>query len=98
MPSGKRIRHQRAAHHDLFDIWRYSRLTWGADQADHYLAEIDRAMQAIALGELVGVPHEYRYRKRRVGAHVVYYRENDREIVIVRVLHSRMDVSRHLAE
>lgn len=96
MPADKRIRHQRAAHRDLLDIWQYTRRTWNEDQADSYLIEIDRAIRGIAAGELIGTPHEYQYRKRRVKAHVIFYRENDSEIVIIRVLHVRMDVARHL--
>ena len=98
MPTAKRLRHQSAAHRDLLDIWRYTSRTWDAEQADAYLTEIDRIMHAIAAGEIVGAHHEYAYRKRRVGAHVIFYRENDREVVIVRVLHSRMDAGRHLPE
>lgn len=96
MPFGKRIRHQQAAHRDLLDIWQYTRRTWNEDQADSYLTEIDHVIREIAAGKLIGTPHEYRYRKRRVKAHVIFYRENDREVVVIRVLHVRMNVARHL--
>ena len=94
--AAKRLRHQQAAHRDLLDIWSYTSRAWDVEQADTYLTDIDQAMQEIAAGELIGSPHENFYRKRRVGAHVIFYREDDREVVIVRVLHVRMDSRHHL--
>jgi toxin ParE1/3/4 len=32
----------------------------------------------------------------RSGSHVIYYRKSDIDIDIIRILHQRMDVSRHL--
>jgi plasmid stabilization system protein ParE len=34
--------------------------------------------------------------KYAVGSHLVFYRETGHDIVIVRILHQRMDVERHL--
>ena len=36
------------------------------------------------------------YFKTPVGAHVIYYRQASDAIEVVRVLHGRMDVNRHL--
>jgi toxin ParE1/3/4 len=98
MAAAKRLRHQVAAHRDLLDIWSYTRATWSEEQADAYLAEIDATFHGLCTGELAGTRHAYRLLKRRVRSHVIYYRDNGREIVVVRVLHGRMDAPRHLRE
>jgi toxin ParE1/3/4 len=36
------------------------------------------------------------YRKYLVGSHVLFYRVTNTDVVVVRILHQRMDVERHL--
>lgn len=38
------------------------------------------------------------YRKYHIGRHLIFYREADEGIVIIRILHDRMDVEAHFDE
>ena len=96
MATAKRLRHQRAARADLLEIWDYSKQVWGRKQADSYLTKIDLALRNIASGRARGSSYKGRYLKRRIDAHVIFYSETAKEIVIVRVLHGHMDFDRHL--
>jgi toxin ParE1/3/4 len=87
-----------AAEADLSHIWDYSAEVWGPDQADHYLDEIQMACKALATGRRQGRVVDVRpvYLKLAVASHVIFYREEDSRLLIIRVLHGRMDIDRHL--
>ncbi len=88
-----------AALADLGDIWDYTAEHWGVEQADHYVGDIRKACEGLAGGTRISRPVTVRagYRKSLVGSHTLFFKTNERdEIVIVRVLHQRMDVERHL--
>ncbi|MBT7215104.1 MAG: type II toxin-antitoxin system RelE/ParE family toxin [Verrucomicrobia bacterium] len=84
---------------DLEAIWRYTVDTWGDAQAERYVRLINESFRQIAdnpsLGRSCDVIREG-YRKRSVGRHVIFYRTIDGDVVVVRILHDRMDVDRHL--
>lgn len=83
---------------DLEDIWRYTVRVWSVAQAERYHGEIVAAFEGVAKGERLGRLADIRegYFKYLIGAHVIFYRAEGDGIDIVRVLHQRMDVSRHL--
>ncbi|MFT4184560.1 MAG: type II toxin-antitoxin system RelE/ParE family toxin [Rhizobium sp.] len=56
------------------------------------------AFEGLASGLKIGCSADIRegYFKYLVGFHVIYYRQQDMEIAIIRILHQRMDVSLHL--
>lgn len=86
------------ARKDLTDIRRFSVKRWGRDVAKRYLADLQDAARTIADNPDRTKPFRGPYRLFRVRSHVLVSRnddDNDR-IVIVRVLHSAMDVIRHL--
>ena len=84
---------------DLEEIWRYTVDTWGEAQAERYVRLINESFRQIAdnpsLGRSCDVICEG-YRKRSVGRHVIFYRTIDGDVEVVRILHDRMDVDRHL--
>lgn len=87
------------AEHDLEDIWLYSYRTWSKDQADRYHAGLIAAITGLAAGDKTGRDaSDLRdgYRKFSVGRHVLFYRECDEHIAVIRILHQSMDVSLHL--
>ena len=86
------------ARHDLEEIWRYTAIRWSPKQADRYTRDIIDAAEGLASGALAGQPVDVRdgYQKRRSGSHVIYYRFTDETLDVIRILHGRMDVSRHL--
>ncbi|MFC9363759.1 type II toxin-antitoxin system RelE/ParE family toxin [Rhodococcus sp. NPDC057014] len=89
-----------AAQADLEDIWDYTADRWDVDQAEEYLRELQRGIERAAANPLVGRPcDEIRtgYRTLAVGAHMLFYRVTaEGDVDVVRVLHQRMDVDRHL--
>lgn len=83
---------------DLEEIWTYTASNWSPDQADRYHASIIETFEGLASGRKTGVPATVRagYLKCPVGAHLVFYRIDEAGLVVVRVLHQRMDIGRHL--
>lgn len=80
-----------AAQADLEQIWDYTRHRWGVDQAEEYLRELQRAIERAAANPHIG------YRKLAAGSHTLFYRVTAEAVIdVVRVLHQRMDVDRHL--
>lgn len=89
-----------AAQADLEQIWDYACDRWGADQAERYLRELQHGIERAAVNPRIGrACDEVRpgYRKLPAGSHVLFYRVTADEVVdVVRVLHRRMDIDRHL--
>lgn len=87
-----------AAISDLNGIWDYTAEEWGPDQADQYTDDIQDTCRSLAQGEKRGRTVDVRdgYLKYAVGRHFVLFRMSGAEIVVVRILHQSMDVSRHL--
>ena len=87
-----------AAEADIDAIWDYSADNWGPDQADRYTDEIRDACQALATGDTRGRPADVRpgYGKLSTGSHMIYFRDHGGRLEIIRVLHGRQDVERHL--
>lgn len=89
-----------AAQADLDQIWDYTSDRWGPNQAEQYLREIQRAIERAAANPHIGQAcDEVRpgYRKLSAGSHLLFYRIATGDVVdIVRILHQRMDVDRHL--
>lgn len=84
---------------DLEDIWRYTLENWSANQADRYIGELIEAFEDLAAGRRSGrSAQDIRdgYFKQLVGSHMIYFRRRDEGIDVIRILHGRMDVARHL--
>ncbi|MFP6559929.1 type II toxin-antitoxin system RelE/ParE family toxin [Paraburkholderia sp. B3] len=83
---------------DLEDIWRYTFTQWSSGQANRYHRDLVATMEALAHGDKIGRACAVRdgYWRYAVGSHVVFYRETDRTLDVIRILHQRMDVERHL--
>jgi toxin ParE1/3/4 len=89
----------RLAERDLDDIWDYTAERWSTDQAEDYVGRMRTAVEILAADPARGRPCDdirQGYRKYRVGSHMIFYRIRGGRIVIVRILHQRMDFQRHL--
>jgi toxin ParE1/3/4 len=87
------------AEHDLEAIWRYSAQEWGIDQADRYIDTLVKAFDWLKAAPRTAPACDHirqGYRRRAVGRHMIYFRITTYGIVIVRILHDRMDIGRHL--
>jgi toxin ParE1/3/4 len=89
-----------AAQADLEEIGDHTAQRWDVDQADEYLRGLQHAIERAVANPRVGHGcDEIRpgYRKLAAGSHTLYHRLSAEGIVdVVRVLHQRMDVDRHL--
>ncbi|MCR5562887.1 MAG: type II toxin-antitoxin system RelE/ParE family toxin [Desulfovibrio sp.] len=85
---------------DLEEIWQYTFRHWSLEQADAYVRRIVAAIAGLARGDAVGLRTDVRpeYWKYHVGLHVVYFRQSETFLDVIRILHGRMDVERHLIE
>jgi toxin ParE1/3/4 len=83
----------------LHEIQRYTRETWGAAQAKTYLLELMTSFTKLAkqpkIGRLRG-DLGLELRSYVASHHLVFYRQAQRGIDIVRVLHSNMDVPQQI--
>jgi toxin ParE1/3/4 len=89
----------RSAQRDIEKIWDYTEQRWGTDQAETYTRDLEAQIAALARRPAMGRPGpeiRQRYYKCRSGSHFVFYRLIADGINVVRILHERMDVARHL--
>jgi toxin ParE1/3/4 len=87
------------ARRDLDEIWAYTQRHWGIDQAEIYLRQIGRHVEMVAARPMMGrACPEIRagYFQYPSGSHVLFYRLTEGGIDVVRILHERMDVGRHV--
>lgn len=87
-----------AADVDLEQIARYTEKRWGYAQAEAYLLTFEAAFMNLAVYPDTGRPVLERagYFRIESGSHVVFYRKQATGVLIVRVLHQRMEPRRHL--
>ena len=88
------LRYSRRATLDLRDIADYSEATWGREQAARYLAETDRQCRRVADTPDIGGSAHFLgsgVRQTNAGSHVAYYRRSEDGVLILRILHARMD-------
>ncbi len=94
-----RFRLTPAAQRDLSAIWDFAQERWDATQAERYIAEIRAAIERVAHDPLRGrACDEIRqgYRRYGIGSHLLFYVESAEGVDVVRILHQRMDPTRHL--
>jgi len=87
------------ARQDFRDIFRYTAREWSLDQANAYLAELRRAIEGLATGQTRSRPLAEDipgFEKSLVRSHLIVHRRFEDRIEVVRVLHARMDVDRHI--
>jgi toxin ParE1/3/4 len=82
---------------DIEDIWEYSFERFGLDKAEAYLRGIQHAAMTVTEELRRGLEcDEIRsgYRKFSVGSHVLFFRASATRVVIVRILHERINFDR----
>ena len=84
---------------DLEEIWLYTFEEWSEEQADVYYDELIDGIEKLIDHPDLGQSRDAirsGYRSLQVNHHVVYYRQDEDDILIIRVLHERMLPSKHL--
>jgi toxin ParE1/3/4 len=95
----RRLEFTSRARRDIEEIWEDSFERFGLDRAEAYLRGIQRAAMTVMEDPRRGLAcDEIRsgYRKFSVGSHILFFRESAIRVVIVRILHARMDFDQHL--
>ena len=95
----KRLHLRPQARRDLHSIRQYTRATWGIVQTKSYLRAIERAFIRIAENPEIGQSYSSEtqtYRRMRAGLHVIFFRVISDAVLIVRVLHEKMNFDDHL--
>ncbi len=97
----KPISFTRAAQADLENIYDYTLANWGRAQADSYLGQIEDHINRMNENKAF-LRHFKEWRedglRTLVGRHWVFLIENSESYIIVRVLHNKSDVLRHLED
>ncbi|MFL0690817.1 MAG: type II toxin-antitoxin system RelE/ParE family toxin [Agrobacterium albertimagni] len=87
------------ARRDLEGIWRYSWERWSKDQADRYYMAIIEAFEDLEAGRKAGRPlaiAKRGYLSLACGSHFIIYAQRKQTVEIIRILHQRMNIGRHL--
>lgn len=82
------------ANDDLGQIGDYTLREWGAAQKRKYLGNIRNAFRTLRDTPGMGAPRDdidVGLRALPVQRHIIFYRETENEVLIVRVLHASID-------
>lgn len=88
-----------AAELDLDDIWDYSAENWSPRQAERYICMIQDTITGLTDGSQPSQTASHiraGYRRAWVGMHVLFFKESDEVVDVIRILHQRMDPTLHL--
>jgi len=97
----RKVRLTPAARRDLADIRRYTREIWGNAQMRRYMEGMGGHFSRIASGDAMlrsTAEGQADYRFTRYGSHFIFLLISEHAVSIIRVLHVRSDVVRHLGE
>ena len=84
---------------DVENIYEYTFVSWGIKQAEKYVDELNDAMIALCKKTELGSLYYFKsgnFRKMNVNRHILFYRRTEKELIVVRILHERMDLTMHL--
>lgn len=88
-----------AAVRELSYIWAYAEERWDVRQAETYVSEIRAAIERIAESPDRGRACDdirQGYRRYAIGSHLIFYVVQPHSVDVARILHQRMDPTRHL--
>jgi toxin ParE1/3/4 len=86
-------RFSRLARLDLMEIGDYTLDHWGADQAIRYIDGLENCFRLIAANLEIGRKCDRLrkgYRRLEHQKHVIFYRGDKKDVLIVRILHQRV--------
>jgi toxin ParE1/3/4 len=95
----KRLVLTEIARADLASIRRYSTRTWGRDQTTQYMDALRDTMKGLVRGTVVTCARaDLRpgIQMATSGRHCIFFEADESRVLVVRVLHDRMDYRRQL--
>ena len=98
-----KIKFTKKAKIDLEEIWEYTYEAWSELQADKYYNELIEKCQELQKDFEQGKDYSRLYENLKgykINRHIIFYRLMDKGkiIEIVRILHEKMDLKKHLNE
>lgn len=85
------------AERDITDIYMYTAREFGLAQADAYVGGMFDSIEKLADAPYLGRAIERRhYRCLAYESHSIFYKVEDNGVLVVRILHARMDPDRQL--
>lgn len=94
-----KYRLSRRADNDLTEIAEYTIREFGIEQARHYRDALEACFLTLADNPLMGHSAEQfapQLRRFEHESHIVFYVPEDAGVLVIRILHERMDVAKHL--
>jgi len=86
-----------SARRDIIEILEYTLQTWDEEQSDAYAADLDAGIATLAsypnLGSEVS-PKQPGLRRFKVREHLILYRVESDELIVLRVVHPRTNLAR----
>jgi toxin ParE1/3/4 len=95
----KRLVLTELARADLASIRRYSTRTWGRDQTSKYIDALRDTMKGLVRSTVLTRERDDLrpgILMATSGRHIIFFEADDVRVLVVRVLHDRMDYRRHL--
>lgn len=86
---------------DIDGIWDYTADIWDTTQANAYVRQITLTCVGLANGTVHGrdaTDIRSGYRKQAVGSHIIFYQQTPEAVIVMRILHQRMDAASHLGD
>ena len=74
-------------------------MRWDVNQAEAYVLRLGHSLEVLADAPGLGLRIDkirHGYLKFPAGSHVIFYRQSESGIEVIRILHKSMDVERHL--
>ena len=87
------------ARRDLDGIWAYTATNWSVEQADRYIDSLITRMIWLTKNETLWLARDdvrsgiFSYGE---GRHIIFFQHSMDALSIIRVLHERMDFTRHI--
>ncbi|MFA6152180.1 MAG: type II toxin-antitoxin system RelE/ParE family toxin [Chitinophagaceae bacterium] len=86
---------------DLGEIWLYTVELWSVQQADRYYQLIIDEIEYIAQYPDSGKSIDFvkvNYHVSKVKSHLIFYRQVNNRVSIIRILHEKMDIENRLSD
>ena len=96
----KRLDLTEIARADLASIHRYSTQKWGRNQTSAYMDALRDTMKGLVWGTVVTRARDdlkAGLQMATSGRHRIFFEADESRVLVVRVLHDRMDYRRHLS-
>lgn len=86
---------------DFASIYEYTLLNFGALQADNYTDSLESIFGLLSSSPLMGYECQEiadGVRRHDHQRHVIFYRQREQDIFVIRILHQQMEPLRHIFE